>query len=142
MQSVQELKKYKSIIKKKKKKKHDKMLLLGKAKLGTIEVLISKALIDSYNNCDEFVSINNVLRKYNEIKEGIKHSETSAEYSMVDISRKTYERNGIETIVNNDGILWLNEKHVEEELNNKKFREITTKYYSDHRKHRQELDNK
>ena len=76
MQSVQELKKYKSIIKKKKKKKHDKMLLLGKAKLGTIEVLISKALIDSYNNCDEFVSINNVLRKYNEIKEEIKHSET------------------------------------------------------------------
>ena len=30
---------------------------------------------------------------------------------MVDISRKTYERNGIETIVDNDRILWLNEKH-------------------------------
>ena len=29
---------------------------------------------------------------------------------MVDISRKTYERRGIETIVDNDGILWLNEK--------------------------------
>ena len=26
---------------------------------------------------------------------------------MVYISRKTYERNGIETIVDNDGILWL-----------------------------------
>ena len=35
---------------------------------------------------------------------------------MVYISRKTYERNGIETIVDNDGILWLNEKHTEEEL--------------------------
>ena len=33
---------------------------------------------------------------------------------MVDISRKTYERNDIETIVDNDGILWLNEKHIEE----------------------------
>ena len=29
--------------------------------------------------------------------------------NMVDISRKTYERNGIETIVDNNGILWLNE---------------------------------
>ena len=32
---------------------------------------------------------------------------------MVDINRKTYERNGIETIVDNDGISWLNEKHIE-----------------------------
>ena len=32
---------------------------------------------------------------------------------MVDMSRKTYESNGIETIVNNDGILRLNEKHIE-----------------------------
>ena len=40
------IKKYKSIIKKKK-KKHDKILVLGKDKLNTIEVLISKAFIDS-----------------------------------------------------------------------------------------------
>ena len=32
---------------------------------------------------------------------------------MVNISRKTYERNGIET-VHNHGILWLNKKHIEE----------------------------
>ena len=30
---------------------------------------------------------------------------------MVNISRETYERNRIKTIVDNDGILWLNEKH-------------------------------
>ena len=30
------------------------------------------------------------------------------------MSRETYERNGKETIVDNDGILWLNEKHIEE----------------------------
>ena len=41
-----EIKKYKSIIKKKK-KKHDKIVLLAKSKLNRIEVLISKALIDS-----------------------------------------------------------------------------------------------
>ena len=30
--------------------------------------------------------------------------------NMVDISRKMNERNGIEAIVDNDGILWLNKK--------------------------------
>ena len=31
---------------------------------------------------------------------------------MVDIRKKTYERNGIETIVDNDRILSLSEKHI------------------------------
>ena len=57
---------------------------------------------------------------------------------MVDINRKIYERNDIETIADNDGILRLNEKHTEE-LDHKNLREITTKYHSDHRKHRYEL---
>ena len=38
---------------------------------------------------------------------------------MVDIIRKTYERNGIEILVDNDEILWLNEKHIEEGLDHK-----------------------
>ena len=58
---------------------------------------------------------------------------------MVDISRKTYERNGVETIADNDGILWLNEKHIEEGLDHTNLREITIRYHSDHRKHRYEL---
>ena len=57
---------------------------------------------------------------------------------MVDISRKTYERNGIETIVDKDGRLWLNEKHIEEGLNHKNMQGITTKYNPNHRKHRYE----
>ena len=56
------IKKYKSIIKKKK-KKHDKIVLLAKSKLNSIEVLISKALIDSVISHDEFVFINNVLKR-------------------------------------------------------------------------------
>ena len=32
---------------------------------------------------------------------------------MADISRKTHERSGAETIVDNDGILWMNEKHID-----------------------------
>ena len=41
-------------------------MLLGKDKLSTIEVLISKSFIDSYISHGEFVSVNNVLREYNE----------------------------------------------------------------------------
>ena len=46
---------------------------------------------------------------------------------MVDISRKRYERNGIEARVFNDGILWLNEKHIEEGLDHKKFAKSSNK---------------
>ena len=67
------IKKYNSIIKKKE-KKHDKIVLLAKSKLNSIEVLISKALIDSVIIHDQFVLINNVLKEYNEMKEGIKNS--------------------------------------------------------------------
>ena len=66
------LKKYKSMIKKKK-KKHDKIVLLVNSKLNRVEVLISKALIDSVFSHDDFVLINNVLKEYSEMKEGIKN---------------------------------------------------------------------
>ena len=70
------IKKYKSIIKKKK-KKHDKIVLLGKDKLNTIEVLISKAVMESYISHDQFFSVNDMLREYNKMKKEIKNSETS-----------------------------------------------------------------
>ena len=73
------IKKQKSIIEKKM-KKYDQIVLLGKTKLDIIEVLISKALIDSFINHDKFVSVNNVLRKYNKMKEEIKTPETSVEH--------------------------------------------------------------
>ena len=58
------------------------MKLLQQDKLTAIDVLISKALINSYISHDEFVSINNVLREYYEMKEEIKNSETSVEYTI------------------------------------------------------------
>ena len=70
------IKKYKPIIKKKK-KKHDKIVLLGKDKLNTIEVLISKAVMESYISHDQFFSVNDMLREYNKMKKEIKNSETS-----------------------------------------------------------------
>ena len=87
--------------------------MLGKSKLDAVEVPTSKSLIDSYISHDEFVSVNNMLRKYNEMEEGIKQSWNfcGIHYiNMVDISRKTYKRNGTETIVDNDRILWLIKK--------------------------------
>ena len=66
MQSLQELKSIGQL--KTEKKKHDKIELLGKDKLNTIEVLTSKALIDLHISHDEFDSVNNALREYNEIK--------------------------------------------------------------------------
>ena len=59
------IKKYKSTIKKTK-KKHEDIVLLAKSKLTSIEVLISKALIDSVIIHYEFALINKVLKEYNE----------------------------------------------------------------------------
>ena len=52
-------------------------MAIGKDKLNTIEVLISKTLIDSYISHDEFASVNNVLGKYYEIKKKKKNPEIS-----------------------------------------------------------------
>ena len=93
--------------------------MLAKAKLDTFEVLISKALIDSYISHDKVVSVN-VWREYNEMKEEIKKLELLIHYTnMGDTSREIYERNGVETIIDSDAILWLNEKHIKEELDHK-----------------------
>ena len=46
-----------------------------------MEVLISKALTDSYISHDKYVSVNNVFREYNEMKGEIRNPETSAEYT-------------------------------------------------------------
>ena len=55
--------------------------MLAKTKLDAIEVLIFKSLIDSYISHDEFVLVNNALRKYNDSKEEIINQKTSEEYT-------------------------------------------------------------
>ena len=56
--------------------------MVGRDKLNTIEVLISKALIDSYISHDDFVSANNVLREYYEMKKEIENPVTSVKYTI------------------------------------------------------------
>ena len=67
------IKKYKSIIKKMK-KEYGKIVLLAKSKLNGIEVLISKASMDSDISHYEFLLINNVLKEFYDMKEEIKNS--------------------------------------------------------------------
>ena len=48
-------------------------------------------------------------------------------YKMVDINIKTYENFDIEVVVDGIGMLWLNEKRIEEELGHKNSPAITNK---------------
>ena len=50
--------------------------MLAKAKLNSMEILISKALIDLYISFDDFL-VNNVLKEYDEMKEEIKNVKSS-----------------------------------------------------------------
>ena len=51
-------------------------MLLAKSKLNSVEVLISKTLIDSVISHDEFNLINYVLKENNKMKEEINDLET------------------------------------------------------------------
>ena len=59
-----------------KKKKYDKKVLLVKSKLNSIEVLISKTLIDSNISHDEFVSLNNLLKEFDNMREEVRNLKT------------------------------------------------------------------
>ena len=93
--------------------------MLGKTKLHTIEVLISSALINSYISQDEFVSVN-ILKEYNEMKKKKK---------LLKLLWNTIFKYGW-YIGDNDGILWLSVKHIEEGLNHKHLWQTTIKYHS------------
>ena len=58
-------------------------MLLGNDKSDIIGVLIFETLIDSCISNDEFVSVNNVLSDYNEMKEEIKKSWKCCEINYI-----------------------------------------------------------
>ena len=76
------IKKYKSVIKK---KKHDKIVLLAKTKLNTVEVLTYEALIDSNITHEEFFSVNNMPKEHDHIKEEIKNVNKYVQYNQANI---------------------------------------------------------
>ena len=55
-----------------KKKKHDKILMLAKSKLNSIETLISQALIDMEISHEEFIAIFKEKDKYEKMKENLR----------------------------------------------------------------------
>ena len=55
--------------KKRKNKKHGKIVNLAKIMLNSIEILVSRALINSYISYDVFVPVNKMLKEYDDLKE-------------------------------------------------------------------------
>ena len=60
-------------------------------------------------------------------------------YKMVNITKETLENNDIEVIVDSVNALWLNERHIEEQLGHKNLPAVTNKYNRIYKKHRYEL---
>ena len=58
----------------KKKKKHNKIVMLAKNKLNSIETLMSQALIDLDISHEEFKTIVNEKEKYEQMKESIRNN--------------------------------------------------------------------
>ena len=66
-------------ITRKKKKKHDKILMLAKSKLNSIDTLISQALIDMDISHEEFITILKKKDRYEMMKENLKNKNESYE---------------------------------------------------------------
>ena len=60
----------------KKKKKHNKVVMLAKSKLNSIETLMSQALIDLDIKHEEFKTIVNEKEKYEQMKKSIRNTKS------------------------------------------------------------------
>ena len=60
---------------------------------------------------------------------------------MVNITKETYENNGIEVIVDKFNTLQLNKSHIQQQLGHKNLRAVTNKYDQKYKKRRYELVN-
>ena len=67
-----------------KKKKHDKILMLAKSKLNSIETLVSQALIDMEISHEEFITILMEKGKYEKIKDNLRSE--NAKYEIMWLS--------------------------------------------------------
>ena len=59
---------------------------------------------------------------------------------MVNITKETYENNGIEVITDKSDELWLNERHVQQQLGHKNLPALTNKYDEKYKKGRSKLN--
>ena len=71
-------------ITRKKKKKHDKILMLAKSKLNSIEKLIYQALIDMETSHEEFITVLKEKDKYEKMKDNLRSK--GREYGVIRLS--------------------------------------------------------
>ena len=57
-------------------------------------------------------------------------------YKLVSIINETLKNNDIEVIVDGVNILWLNERHIQEQLGHKHVPAVTNKCYKIYKKHK------
>ena len=57
----------------------------------------------------------------------------------MNINKETFENNGIEVITDKFGKLWLNERHVQQQLGHKNLPALTNKYDEEYKKCRYEV---
>ena len=68
-----------------KKKKHDKILMLAKSKLNSIETVISQAVINIERSYEEFIVIFNEKDKYEKMKENLRNENEKQEIDFNEI---------------------------------------------------------
>ena len=72
-----------------KKKKHDKILMLAKSKLSSIETLVSQALIDMEISHKEFITVLNEKDKYEKMKENVTNVSVKVEEKQENMRPKS-----------------------------------------------------
>ena len=82
---------------KKKKKKQDKILMLAKSKLNSIETLITQALIDIEISHEEFITILNKKDKYEKMKQHLRSG--NGEYKIMRLSNVKSKTTVMTTVI-------------------------------------------
>ena len=103
-----------------KKKKHDKIFMLAKSKLNSIETLVSQALIDMEISHEELATILNERDKYEEIKENLKNvSEKQENMRQNSVNSKTQKITILLIIYTTGDFNWLKTCEVNNKLSKK-----------------------
>ena len=88
-----------------KKKKHNKIVMLARSKLNSIENKISEALINNEISHEDFMTILNEEKKYRELKESIRmmnsHRSDAEKVSLIEEGKKI----GINEVIKRNEII-------------------------------------
>ena len=88
-----------------KKKKHNKIVMLSRSKLNSIESKISEALINNEISHEDFMTILNEEKKYRELKESIRmmnsHRSDAEKVSLIEEGKKI----GINEVIKRNEII-------------------------------------